>query len=32
MKEVFENIDEDKSGELDVGEFTQAILSTLQKA
>ena len=30
MKEVFDNIDEDKSGELDNVEFTKAILSTLK--
>lgn len=30
MKEVFDNIDEDKNGELDSAEFTKAILSTLK--
>jgi len=31
MKEVFDNMDEDKSGELDTAEFSRAILSTLKK-
>jgi len=31
MKEVFDNIDENKNGQLDASEFTKAILATLNK-